>query len=109
MPHVRFRAISADVMPELSRTLPTKLSVAINTPVDNFTMELIPTTFYANGFVDNSYPFVEVLWFQRSQEIQDECAKIITEEIKKLTSCEDVVVIFKALEKNAYYENGNHF
>lgn len=109
MPHIRIRAVPPQIIQKLSETLPEKLSVAINTSVDNFTIESVSTVFYEKGRVIESYPFIEVLWFFRSQEIQDRCARIITEQVKALTSADDVVVIFRALEKSTYYENGDHF
>lgn len=109
MPHIRVRAVPCDVVQKLSESLPEKLSIAINTPIDNFTIESISTIFYANGQLTESYPFVEVLWFPRSQEIQNECARIITDQVKTMTSAEDVVVVFRVLEKSAYYEDGSHF
>jgi hypothetical protein len=57
----------------------------------------------------SSYPFIEVLWFARSSEIQDHSAKIITEAVKQVTASTDVVVVFFELAKNSYYENGAHF
>jgi len=51
---------------------------------------------------------VEVAWFDRGQEIQDETARIITKYIN-LAGYENVDVIFFPLNKSNYYENGSHF
>ncbi|UXR63731.1 DUF1904 domain-containing protein [Bdellovibrio bacteriovorus] len=109
MPHVRFRAVNKEQVQKLSQTLPAELAPAMNTSPDNFTFELVATHFFSAGTTTESYPFIEVLWFARSQEIQNECAGIITRQLKQLGSYEDVVVVFQVLAKEAYYENGSHF
>jgi hypothetical protein len=93
----------------LSQTLVKDLAAAIETGEDNFSFELIGSQYFSKGQPGGAYPFVEVLWFQRSQEIQDKSASIITEQVKKLCPQDDVAVIFVSLAKNSYYENGSHF
>lgn len=109
MPHLRFRALDSKYAAELSASLPQELAPVMQTTEDNFTFESIATDFYTAGKKSDSYPFVEVLWFARGQQVQDQSARIITERIKKLTNSVDVVVVFHALDKSAYYENGEHF
>lgn len=109
MPHLRFRAVNSEVVQTLSSTLPQELSQAMNTDADNFTFESVATDFFSNGQATSSYPFVEVLWFERTQEVQNLSATVITDHVKKLTAAQDVVVVFIALNKKAYYENGKHF
>lgn len=109
MPHLRFRALENTYVAELSTVLPIKLAVAMGTTEDNFTFEADTSTYYAQGVVTTSYPFIEVLWFDRGQEAQDQSALIITDSIKKLGDFVDVIVVFRGLEKSVYYENGEHF
>lgn len=109
MPHIRFRALKEDQVRQLSSELSPVLASAIQTSEDNFTFELVGSQFFAQGKATESYPFVEVLWFARTQDIQSECARLITEAVKAITKAEDVVVVFVVLEKTAYYENGKHF
>jgi len=109
MPHIRMRAMQESQVKEVSRGLVEELAQALGTAEDNFTLELVPSVFFQKGLLIDSYPFVEVLWFERSQEIQDHCAKIITEKVKAATRAEDVVVVFQVLPRFSYYENGRHF
>lgn len=109
MPHLRFRGVNEQQVAELSNSLVKDLATTIETTEDNFSFELIGTQFFSRGQKGGAYPFVEVLWFQRSQEIQDAAAKIITEKVKLLCPHDDVAVIFVPLAKNSYYENGTHF
>ena len=109
MPHLRIRAVDLEHVRALSETLAPELATAMNTEIDNFTFEAIPTEFFFNGHAANGYPFVEVLWFARPQAVQDYSARIITQQIKQLTQAPDVVVVFVALSRESYYENGEHF
>ena len=109
MPHIRMRAVKKEHVQELSASLAKELAPAMKTAIDNFTFELVQTQFFSSGQETVYYPFVEVLWFARSQEVQDECASIITRQIKKIGRYEDVVVVFHVLLQESYYENGIHF
>ena len=55
------------------------------------------------------YPFVEVAWFDRGQEVQDMVAKIITDNIRENLNVESMDLAFTVFEKEKYYENGEHF
>ncbi len=109
MPHLRFRALDSKHVQKLSETLPEVLAKTMETSADNFTFEAVPTQFFTNGKMDNSYPFVEVHWFERSQKIKQESAQIITDQIKALTKATDVVVVYCALAKSDYFENSQSF
>lgn len=109
MPHIRFRSVKSEEVRKLSASLGEELAGIMQTSADNFTFELISTQFFAAGVPTESYPFVEVLWFARSQEVQDRSAATITSSLKTLGGYEDVIVVFQELPKNNYYENGQHF
>jgi len=108
MPHVRFRALQSEQVSNLSKTLVRDLATIIKTSEDNFTFELVQTQFFSQGQAANGYPFVEVLWFERTPEIQQQVATLITESIKKLIDA-DVAVVFQPLLQKNYFENGQHF
>lgn len=109
MPHIRFRAVKSEYIQELSKLLCKELAQEMGTSEDNFTFENVATQFYSQGKAVESYPFVEVLLFGRPQAVQDRCAVIITNNLKRLGQYEDVAVVFVQLAKNHYYENGKHF
>lgn len=54
---------------------------------------------------------MEVLWFDRGQDVQDQVAELITKAVRaELEEPEqDVAVIFSALTPSAYYDNGSHY
>ncbi|MDM5326981.1 DUF1904 family protein [Neobacillus sp. CF12] len=43
-----------------------------------FTLEIVQSTYVFVGDEVQGYPLIEVKWFERGQEIQDQFAKIVT-------------------------------
>jgi hypothetical protein len=109
MPHIRFKSVSDKHMKTLSKSLPKPLAQAMETTEDNFSFELMEHQYYAQGKKVKSYPFVEISWFERSQDCKTKSAKIITDQIRKLTKADDIAVVFIPIEKSDYFENGKSF
>ncbi|UUM30047.1 DUF1904 domain-containing protein [Vibrio japonicus] len=110
MPHLRFRAVEPQTVQPLSKSLIDALQPHMDCPREDFTFEYIYTTFFHEGEVSPAYPFVEVLWFDRGQKVQDEVAKIITHQVRGMVGEDiDVAVIFTALNASGYYDNGEHY
>lgn len=109
MPHIRIRAMKPDQVAGLSKTLVKDLATTIKTSEDNFTFELVPTQFFSGGESVTGSPFVEVLWFERTADVQQQVADLITTAIKKIVSDEYIAVVFLPLLPQNYYENGQHF
>jgi phenylpyruvate tautomerase PptA (4-oxalocrotonate tautomerase family) len=110
MPHLRFRALESEIVKTLSSPLVDELQPLMDCPREDFTIELVSSTFYFDGKLSHAYPFVEVLWFDRGQEVKDKVAAVITEQIGSALGKElDVAVIFIALEPASYYDNGSHY
>jgi phenylpyruvate tautomerase PptA (4-oxalocrotonate tautomerase family) len=109
MPHIRIRALGEKAIQKLSLELPQELAKMIQTSADNFTVEKVATQFYRDGLPVEGDPMIEVLWFDRGQEMKNRCAKKITELAQKHSSAEFISVVFVALPKESYFENGEHF
>jgi hypothetical protein len=109
MPHIRFRSLSEDQVMKLSESIPQELAPAMETTEDNFSFELVPTQYYSEGRPVQSYPYTEVHWFERSQEVKQRSAKIITDKIRALTQAQDIAVVFIPIQKCDYFENGESF
>ncbi|WP_087019494.1 DUF1904 domain-containing protein [Thaumasiovibrio subtropicus] len=109
MPHLRIRAVESNIVQQLSTAFVDQLQPLMDCPREDFTIELVATQFFAEGEKTQAYPFVEVLWFDRGQETQDQVAKIITDLIKSQYACDDLAVIFTALTPATYYDNGEHY
>jgi phenylpyruvate tautomerase PptA (4-oxalocrotonate tautomerase family) len=109
MPHIRIRGLTDKAVQNLSRELPQDLAKIMQTSADNFTVEEVATRFYKDGALTEGDPMIEILWFDRGQEIKNVCAQRITELVKKQSTAEFIAVIFMALPKESYFENGKHF
>ncbi|MCG9790281.1 DUF1904 domain-containing protein [Vibrio barjaei] len=110
MPHLRFRAIEPELVKTLSGPLVDELQPLMDCPKEDFTVEHIASTFYFDNKVSHAYPFIEVLWFDRGQEVKNSVALVITNQVRSALGKElDVAVIFSALEPVNYYDNGQHY
>ncbi|MDW6003165.1 DUF1904 domain-containing protein [Vibrio mangrovi] len=110
MPHFRFRAVEPQTVQILSKSLVDELLSPMNSPREDFTFEYIYTTFFQEGEVSQAYPFVEVLWFDRGQDIQDQVAQVVTRQVREVIGEDiDVAVIFTALTPTHYYDNAQHY
>lgn len=110
MPHFRLRAVEPQMVQSLSKTLIDDLEGVMKSPREDFTFEYIYSTFYHEGEVSKAYPFVEVLWFDRGQDAQDQVAQMVTRRVQELfEEPVNIAVIFTALKKNEYYDNGQHY
>jgi len=72
-------------------------------------VEKVATQFYKDGLAIEGDPMIEVLWFDRGQEAKNSSAKKITEIVQKHSKSEYISVVFVALPKESYFENGEHF
>lgn len=80
-------------------------------PKAHFTVEHIAATFFFDGKEQVGYPFVELFYFDRGQQVQDEIANRVTALVREVLAKpeQDVAVVFTKLERSAYYDNGKHY
>ncbi len=109
MPHLRFRGVSEPHLVEISAELVTELAALTGSAREHFTLELIGSPFIFDGQRQSVEPMVEVLWFSRSQEVQDGCAQAITRHLQAAGETRDIDVFFVAASPSAYYCNGVHY
>jgi hypothetical protein len=108
MPQLIFKGITVEQVKNISTSLVQELAVLCNCETDNFTLEMIHSTFVFDQEEVPGFPFVEVKWFERGQEVQDEFAKIMTKHIQSLGIAE-VEIAFTVFLESAYYLNGKNF
>ena len=108
MPQIKMRGVDLEKVCAGSKEMIDNLEEIIGCPRDYFTIEWVPSTFVCDGGIVPGYPFVEVVWFDRGQKIQDQVAREITRFVHEM-GYSSVDVYFHALEKNSYYENGVSF
>jgi hypothetical protein len=109
MPHIRIRAMSESEVKNLSKKLPVELAKILKITEDSFTVERVETVFYKDGAVTQGDPMIEILWFDRGSELKEACALKTTEIARELSKAEFLAVVFTALPKDSYFENGKHF
>jgi hypothetical protein len=109
MPQIKIRGIHENEICKISDKMIDELVDAVKCPRDNFEIECIKSVAIREGKIADVYPFVEVAWFDRGQEVQDIVAKIITDSIRNNLEIESMDLAFTVFEKEKYYENGEHF
>jgi len=108
MPIIKIKAIPQDHVRKISKTMVDDLQKCTQIPREHFTLELPTSIYILDGQVVDGPPMIEVFWFDRGQELQDQVAEILTRHIQS-AGYADVDVIFTTLDRNRYYENGEHF
>jgi hypothetical protein len=108
MPQLIFKGIKVDQVKNISTSLVQELAELCHCDTDNFTLEIIQSIFVFNQAEVAGFPFIEVKWFDRGQEVQDQFAKIITKHIHSL-DIPEVEIAFTVFLESAYYLNGNNF
>ncbi|TWD96567.1 uncharacterized protein DUF1904 [Neobacillus bataviensis] len=108
MPQLIFKGISVNQVKKISTLLVKELADLCECETDNFTLEIPESTFVFNDNEVQGFPFIEVKWFERGQELQDQFAKIITKHVHSVNITE-VEVAFSVFLEAAYYLNGKNF
>lgn len=109
MPHLFIRGITVEQVKNISKPLVQELADLCNCGTDNFTLEVVNSTFVGcDGEEVPGYPFIEVKWFERGQKIQNEFANIITKKVQ-LLEIPEVEVAFSTFRESDYYLNGKSF
>ena len=111
MPHFRFRAMDPEQVRILSKPLVDSLQELLACPREDFTIEYIPAFFFAQGEPTSAWPFVEVLYFDRGETLQERVAVVVTSLVREVTGNveQDVAVVFTHLDPENYYDNGIHY
>lgn len=108
MPHLLVRGIKAEQIAAISKPLAEELAVICECGIDNFTIECLHTTGVFAGEIVDSFPFIEIAWFERGQETRNKFARTVTKHVLSL-GIPEVEVAFVTYEKTSYYANGEHF
>jgi len=105
MPHLLIRGVTPERIRAISGTLVAELAELCRCPEDYFLLEVLNTTAAFGGEFVPSYPFVEVNWFDRGQDVRDRVAESIDRHIRS-QGVEEVEIAFRAYSEDGYYANG---
>jgi hypothetical protein len=108
VPQLLIKGISVDQVKTISKPLIQELAALCACGTDNFTLEVLNSTFVFDGSEVPGYPFIEVKWFDRGLKVQDEFANIITKQVHSL-GIPEVEVAFTTFKESDYYLNGKSF
>ena len=101
--------VEFETVKKISTSLVDGLTNIIECDRSWFTVEFIESTFISDGKISNGYPFIEILWFNRGQDVKDKVAKFTTSLLEKDSNYPAITVIFTDLKGEDYYENAEHF
>ena len=74
------------------------------------TLECVDSSWVRNGAIEAGFPFVELVWFERPQAMQDAAAALITCHLKAVLGEQTYVVVqVLPIVKSHYYSNGQHY
>jgi hypothetical protein len=107
MPHIIIKGMQVGDVKKISKAMVDELEVIVGCPREYFTLECMETHFIIDGEDVCKDPFIQINWFDRGQEIQDQTALAITKHIEA-AGYKNVEMFFTMLERNNYYENGTH-
>lgn len=108
MPHLTLTGVHKEIAISVSTEIIDRLQALLECPRNYFTIELLSNPYIFDGELVSPPCKVGVEWFDRGQENQDKAAEIITA-ILNAVGYEALDIYFTHLEKNQYYENGEHF
>ena len=108
MPQVTFKGIKIDELCLISKDLKDNLEKIIVCERRHIKFDLVQAIYIDNGTVIEAFPKAEMVWFPRSQEMQDAVAKQITKVLTNI-GYKHVQVTFNVFKPQNFYENGIHY
>jgi len=107
MPQLVFTGIKENDLIRVSKELTDELSDITGTGRDIFSLKLDESKYIFDGALVTPVALVDVYWFERPKEVQDDCAKAITKYLSDV-GYPEVEVVFHLLYPEMYYVDGEH-
>jgi len=105
MPQLTVRGIDISVMKAVSAALLEELAAICECGTDNFTIDCLLTASVFDGKKVDTFPFVEIAWFERGTPTRDRVADAVARHVRSAGVAE-VEIAFKVYREDAYYING---
>lgn len=105
MPQLTIRGIKPDLVREISDDLVRQMADLCECGTDNFTFDCLQTMSVMDGERVETYPFVEVAWFERGPQTRDLLAESITKHLLS-AGVPEVEIAFKVYCEDGYYISG---
>lgn len=104
MPRIKTHNISSNIVKKAAKGIIDEISELLRTDRSNVTIQVCEDKFVSDGEFIQSHPYVELSLLTRPQDLEDQMASIITDQLMK-SGCESVDLYIIHLEKRQYYEN----
>ncbi len=108
MPQLICRGLKEKEVAQLSVTLSEELAKLTDTAKDWFLFEHIERNCYVSGEKVTGDPIIDIMWFDRGQQVKDSVGKAVDSAVRALGYAQ-IEVVFHPLEKESYFENGEHY
>ncbi|CAG7618273.1 DUF1904 family protein [Paenibacillus allorhizosphaerae] len=105
MPQLTARGISVEILASISKPLVEELADICKCGTDNFTVDCLNVVSVFDGQVCETFPFIEVAWFERGSEARDRIAEAITRYVRSVGILE-LEIAFKVYREDGYYVGG---
>ncbi|WP_127530602.1 DUF1904 family protein [Paenibacillus kobensis] len=105
MPHLLFRGIQPESLRQIAEPLAVQLAEICSCGTDNFTMDCFQTTAVYGGEGAHSFPFVEVAWFERGDDVRSRFASAVTQQLSGL-GLTGIEIGFRTYREDSYYIDG---
>ena len=84
MPQIIVKGVNSREMPKMAWNVPQNWRIYANAHSDWFVFDHINSDFYDMNGKTEHWPVVQVWWFERPQEMQDEAAKCLNNYVKAI-------------------------
>jgi len=105
MPQLITRGIPVEAMRSVSAALVEELASICDCGTDNFTIDCLAVESVFDGKRVDTYPFIEVAWFDRGRSVRDRFAEAVFRHVRQ-AGVPELEIAFKTYTEDAYYING---
>lgn len=105
MPQLTIRGVEAELAAAVSKSLVEELAAICGCGTDNFTIDCLSVTSVFDGKAVQTFPFVEVAWFDRGRGVRDRFAEAVTRHLRR-AGVEELEIAFTQYAEDAYYIDG---
>lgn len=108
MPQIIVKGVKKEELAPMSKFCAPKLADICSCPADWFVFDHINSEFYDMDGATPHWPVIQVWWFSRPQEMQDDVAACLNNYVKSI-GYSGSQISFHIFEYSAYYEDGEHY
>ncbi|WP_080834616.1 DUF1904 family protein [Cohnella massiliensis] len=105
MPQLLIRGIGPERVRAASRSLIAELAAVCECPPDHIMLECLPTAAFFDGEEVPVFPFVEVAWFDRGEDVRDRFAEAVDRHFRA-AGIPELEIAFRTYRPEEYYING---